>query len=111
MLGLLQRLGQGAYGRVNRGEWNCDSVAVKEFEDDDWDTYETELEQLSMVNHPNIIQLLAFARDTNMKFLVMEYADRGSLYKGTTKSFQCAIGSWKYFMAEKSISLIGSCLT
>ena len=84
MLGLLQRLGQGAYGRVNRGEWNCDSVAVKEFEDDDWDTYETELEQLSMVNHPNIIQLLAFARDTNMKFLVMEYADRGSLYKGTT---------------------------
>ena len=86
----LQRLGQGSYGRVNRGEWNYDSVAVKEFEDDDWDTYETELEQLSMGNHPNIIQLLAFARDTNIKFLVMEYADRGSLYKGICSNFNAS---------------------
>ena len=38
-----------------------------------------------MVNHPNIIQLLAYAREANKKFLVMEYADRGSLYKGTCK--------------------------
>lgn len=78
----LQRLGQGSYGRVNRGEWNHESVAVKEFEDDDWDTYETELDQLSRVNHPNIIRLLASSRDYDIKFLVMEYADRGSLYKG-----------------------------
>ena len=95
-------MGQGSYGRVNRAEWKGDNVAVKEFEEDDWETYETELDQLSRVNHPNIIRLLASSRENNLRFLVMEYADRGSLYKG-----QCAITSgfveslWKKLKGKK----------
>ena len=47
--------------------------------------FTVELRQLSRVEHPNIIRLYGFSSQPKHVYIVMEYADCGSLYKGGQK--------------------------
>lgn len=67
---------------VRRGKWKNITVAVKEIHTkDEIATFTKEVETLSRVHHPNIVQLFG-ASIKEPCCLVMEYADGGSLYDG-----------------------------
>ncbi|CAB4056108.1 MAP3K7 [Lepeophtheirus salmonis] len=76
-------IGRGSFGTVIRALWNEEEVAVKFFQPDKelLDAFAVEANQLSRVNHRNIIRLFGASFQPPHVFLVMEYADSGSLYK------------------------------
>ncbi|ESN92966.1 hypothetical protein HELRODRAFT_69369, partial [Helobdella robusta] len=75
-----QIVGRGAYGVVSRARWRNIDVAVKLIKtESERKAFVTELKQLSRVNHMNIVKLYG-ASTKQPVFLVMEYAEGGSLY-------------------------------
>ncbi|KAI1294642.1 Mitogen-activated protein kinase kinase kinase 7 [Halotydeus destructor] len=73
-------VGQGAFGTVKKGQWRGRDVAVKLFDlKQDGQNLEKELIALSRLDHPNIIKLFGASTGSPI-FLVMEYAEGGSLY-------------------------------
>ena len=81
-------LGKGSFGLVLRARWKGRDVAVKVFlgpqgeAGSNANAFSVELHQLSRVEHPNIIGLYGASTQPPNVFLVMEYAECGSLYKG-----------------------------
>ncbi|CAG2164318.1 unnamed protein product [Oppiella nova] len=75
-----QVVGRGAYGDVYRGVWNGNTVAVKQVKTINASHYDAELAQLSQLIHPNIVLLLATARDNISQWLIMEFTECGSLH-------------------------------
>lgn len=77
----MQEVGHGSYGTVYKAEWRDRFVAVKKFEANaDQKAIETEVKQLSRVRHKNIIALYGISIEHKSKFLIMEYAEGGSLH-------------------------------
>lgn len=75
-------LGKGSFGVVLRGRWRNGDVAIKVFQtESEHAAFLVELRQLSRVDHPNIIKLYGASTQPPYVFLVMEYAECGSLYK------------------------------
>ena len=68
---------------VLRGKWRQMDVAIKVFQtEQEHAAFLVELRQLSRVDHENIIKLYGASTQPPYIFLVMEYAENGSLYKG-----------------------------
>ena len=75
-------LGKGSFGVVLRGRWRQMDVAIKVFQtEQEHAAFLVELRQLSRVDHENIIKLYGASTQPPYIFLVMEYAENGSLYK------------------------------
>ena len=75
-------LGKGSFGVVLRGKWRQMDVAIKVFQtEQEHAAFLVELRQLSRVDHENIIKLYGASTQPPYIFLVMEYAENGSLYK------------------------------
>lgn len=75
-----QTLGSGSFGTVFKGKWKKHIVAVKQFKTrQEIDSFLVEVKQLSCVNHPNIVKLYGASSATDTAYLVMEYAEGGSL--------------------------------
>ena len=67
---------------VLRGKWRQMDVAIKIFQtEQEHAAFLVELRQLSRVEHENIIKLYGASTQPPYIFLVMEYAENGSLYK------------------------------
>jgi serine/threonine protein kinase len=83
---LVEAIGQGRFGKVWKGLWRDDPVAVKIFSSVDERSWSREVEiyQTVMLRHPNILGFIAADnKDTGMwtqLWLVMEYVDNGSLF-------------------------------
>lgn len=78
----MQKVGHGTFGIVYKAVWRDRYVAVKEFEpSSEQKAIETEVKQLSRVNHPNIIALYGIATNQKYNYLLMEYAEGGSLHQ------------------------------
>ncbi|XP_037900422.1 mitogen-activated protein kinase kinase kinase 7 [Glossina fuscipes] len=76
-----EKVGHGSYGVVYKAIWRDHYVAVKEFGPKaEQKAIETEVKQLSRVQHPNIIALYGLAANQMSTYLIMEYAEGGSLY-------------------------------
>ncbi|XP_055389542.1 mitogen-activated protein kinase kinase kinase 7 [Condylostylus longicornis] len=74
-------VGRGSFGTVYKAKWKDKYVAVKEFDVlADKKAIETEIKQLSRVEHPNIITLYGVSVTKTAINLIMEYAEGGSLY-------------------------------
>lgn len=79
---LFQILGKGSFGLVVRAQWRGLDVALKVFQtDNERTTFIVELRQLSRLKHPNIIKLYGASSQPPQVYLVMEFAECGSLYK------------------------------
>lgn len=79
-LSISRTLGSGSYGTVYKAKWGNHVVAVKEFRtQEEIQSFQVELEQLSRVNHDNIVQLFGASKTSDYAYLVMEFADYRSL--------------------------------
>lgn len=80
-------LGKGSYGlviraRLRHAHLQGHEVAIKIFQTEvERAAFVVEFRQLSRVQHPNIITLLGASTQPPNVYLVMEYAECGSLYK------------------------------
>ncbi|KAH8387974.1 hypothetical protein KR093_010732 [Drosophila rubida] len=78
---LSEKVGHGSYGVVYKANWRNQLVAVKEFfASAEQKDIEKEVKQLSRVKHPNIIALHGISSYQQGTYLIMEYAEGGSLY-------------------------------
>ncbi|XP_030378982.1 mitogen-activated protein kinase kinase kinase 7 [Scaptodrosophila lebanonensis] len=78
---LEEKVGHGSYGVVYKATWRNQLVAVKEFgASAEQKAIETEVKQLSRVKHVNIIALYGLSSYQQSTYLIMEYAEGGSLH-------------------------------
>ena len=76
-------LGQGNFGVVKKGQWRGTEVALKILQDEnvDYKEFVIEMNILSRLHHPNILQLLGSSTTTSPYIIVMEYMKNNSLEK------------------------------
>ncbi|XP_030078967.1 tyrosine-protein kinase JAK2-like [Drosophila hydei] len=86
-INFMESIGRGSFGIVYRADWLKNDVAVKKIkiiEAENKDTalkaFEKEVNQLSLTNHENIVKLYGSCSHENFAYLVMDYAECGSLY-------------------------------
>ncbi|KAH8362228.1 hypothetical protein KR200_007935 [Drosophila serrata] len=78
---LREKVGHGSYGVVCKAVWRDKLVAVKEFfASAEQKDIEKEVKQLSRVKHANIIALHGISSYQQATYLIMEYAEGGSLH-------------------------------
>ncbi|VDN10659.1 unnamed protein product [Dibothriocephalus latus] len=83
---LEERIGEGRYGEVWRGTWQCDQVAAKIFSSRDENSWAREIQiyQTVMLRHANILGFIAADNKDNglstELWLITEYHRLGSLY-------------------------------
>ncbi|XP_030563190.1 mitogen-activated protein kinase kinase kinase 7 [Drosophila novamexicana] len=76
-----EKVGHGSYGVVCKAIWRNQLVAVKEFfASAEQKDIQKEVKQLSRVKHPNIIALHGTSSAQQATYLIMEYAEGGSLH-------------------------------
>lgn len=78
-------IGEGAFGKVHEGKWRGKSVAVKllicqDLRSDILHEFQSEVEIMSVLRHPNICRLLGACMDPPHRALVVELLQRGSLW-------------------------------
>ena len=82
-------LGSGSYGEVRRGKWRGTDVAIKTYfaQTDKANIldFESEVQMLSTLRHPNILQFLGLVTQPKMS-IVTELMPRGSLFQILHKS-------------------------
>lgn len=75
-----ETLGSGSFGTVFKGRWRGRHVAVKQFKTrEEIDSFLVEVKQLSCVKNPNIVTLYGASTLSDTAYLIMEYAEGGSL--------------------------------
>ncbi|KAF7267700.1 hypothetical protein GWI33_019092 [Rhynchophorus ferrugineus] len=83
----LEVVGEGSFGVVSKGIWQDKYVAVKTItRDAEKEALLVEIRQLSRVEHENIVKLYGACTKGVQFFLVMEYAEGGSLFNVLHKS-------------------------
>lgn len=75
-------LGRGAHGLVYKGVFKDGTLAAikkpsRDLQQDAWDTFATELEVLSKLNHKRLVRLLGYCKDEII--LVYEFMENGTL--------------------------------
>eukprot|EP01117_Protostelium_nocturnum_P018525 TRINITY_DN7768_c0_g1_i1.p1 TRINITY_DN7768_c0_g1~~TRINITY_DN7768_c0_g1_i1.p1 ORF type:complete len:1193 (+),score=287.92 TRINITY_DN7768_c0_g1_i1:35-3580(+) len=80
-----QIIGSGNFGEVFLGSWDDSAVALKsltvEAEGTDVEKqWKEEIRLLSALNHPNVVRLWGLYEQGGKVFMVMEFAQKGSLY-------------------------------
>lgn len=93
---------------VYKGEWEEKLVAIKNItRDAEKKAFLVEVRQLSRVDHENIVKLYGACTTGAQFFLVMEYAEGGSLFnvlhKSTLGYTMAHAMSWAYQCAKVSI--------
>lgn len=80
---ILERIGRGSFGVVKKGTWRGTDVAVKILMDGtvDHDEFVMEMDILSRLHHPNVLQLLGSSTASTPFVIVMEYMANNSLEK------------------------------
>ncbi|KAL9657575.1 hypothetical protein ABK040_001002 [Willaertia magna] len=77
------KIGEGGSGRVFRARWKTNEVALKTIklnnEELQSDFFENEASLLSSLRHPNIVTFYGICISDNLKFIVTEYMNGGSL--------------------------------
>jgi hypothetical protein len=78
-------IGEGAFGKVHEGKWRGKAVAIKllicqELRNDILNEFQSEVEIMSVLRHPNICRLLGACMDPPNRALVVELLQRGSLW-------------------------------
>ena len=80
------KIGRGAFAQVYKAFWKETEyyVAVKQFDTSQMpeETVESvlmEVNLLGSLNHPNILRILGYHRDDESLYLMLEYAEEGSL--------------------------------
>lgn len=84
-LALDKVIGEGAFGKVYKGTWKNKAVAVKvllhqDLRPDVVSEFETEVQIMSVLNHPNICMLLGACLEPAKRALVLELVEQGSLW-------------------------------
>lgn len=84
-LSLQKVIGEGAFGKVYKALYRGQKVAVKvlikqNLSDDVVREFETEVKIMSLLNHPNICRLLGACLQPYNRALVIELAEKGSLW-------------------------------
>lgn len=84
-LALDRVIGEGAFGKVYKGTWKQRPVAVKvlihqDLRPDVVREFETEVQIMSVLNHPNICMLLGACLEPSNRALVLELVEQGSLW-------------------------------
>jgi tRNA A-37 threonylcarbamoyl transferase component Bud32 len=84
-LKLQEMIGQGAFGTVHRANWRGTTVAVKilvcqTLTTDVLEEFETEVQIMSILRHPNICLLMGACLNPPTRCLVVEYLPKGSLW-------------------------------
>ncbi|EDV24700.1 uncharacterized protein TRIADDRAFT_25066, partial [Trichoplax adhaerens] len=75
-------VGRGSFGVVHKARWRSQIIAVKIIEiDQNQEEIQKEVDQLSQLDHPNIIQLFGISILQSAPSLLMEFSDCGSLQK------------------------------
>jgi len=80
-------IGQGAFGRVFKGEWNGSRVAIKQMHidnartmsEDDRKFMYREVRLWKQLHHPNILNLYGACLEATSPFLVMQYCPFGNM--------------------------------
>ena len=74
-------IGQGKFGKVYLADWNGTEVVAKlmnkEIEEEKKDLFLKELDVMTKLHHPNIVQILGYVEDPFI--IVMEYLPNGEL--------------------------------
>ncbi|KAF1795619.1 Protein kinase-like domain [Phytophthora cactorum] len=71
-------IGEGAFGKVHEGKWRGKSVA--DLRSDILNEFQSEVEIMSVLRHPNICRLLGACMEPPHRALVVELLQRGSLW-------------------------------
>jgi mitogen-activated protein kinase kinase kinase 3 len=81
---LTKLLGRGAFGEVHQAAWNGQLVAIKKLlvdtnKPDSIEKIEREIKALEQIKHSNIIEYFGNYFQDNYVYLIMKYAENGSL--------------------------------
>ena len=78
-------IGIGSFGVVKRAKYKGNDVAVKIFNIGVQNDFAKEANNLKRISHENIIKIIDYGdrsfNKANFDFIVMEYAEMGSLHK------------------------------
>eukprot|EP01124_Arcella_intermedia_P031925 TRINITY_DN7339_c0_g1_i2.p1 TRINITY_DN7339_c0_g1~~TRINITY_DN7339_c0_g1_i2.p1 ORF type:complete len:648 (+),score=125.67 TRINITY_DN7339_c0_g1_i2:29-1972(+) len=107
-LEFLDRIGNGAFGVVWRGqlresssEWGVE-VAIKKLTSDtpkeSLEDFKKEVTMLQSISHPNIVKLFGVCLEPSM-MLVMEYCSRGTLYHVMSSNDSQIVFKWERFFS------------
>ncbi|XP_032593455.1 uncharacterized protein LOC116805478 isoform X3 [Drosophila grimshawi] len=80
---IYEKIGDGSFGVVNRAEWSNRTIALKKITPQTKSSLQAiknEIKFLSDLSHKNIVKLYATASHSQTFYLLMEYAECGSLY-------------------------------
>jgi serine/threonine protein kinase len=83
---LKKLIGLGAYGQVYQGIWHDQIVAVKKIPTNDPRIINKEIKVLKSLNNENIIQYFGELSKDGNAFIIMEFAEQGSLNYWIEKS-------------------------
>jgi len=106
-----QILGRGQYATVYKGKWRCLDVAVKKFNPQckphDRIHLKKEIDILTKMHHPHIVQILGVSWDPFM--LVLEWMPRGNL-RQVMEKIKFAIFPWCLHTQKKKTWSIQLCI-
>lgn len=80
-----RKIGEGAFGKVYRGKWSGRAVAIKvlvcqDLRSDIMAEFQSEVEIMSILRHPNICRLLGACMEPPNRAIVVELCPGGSLW-------------------------------
>ncbi|XP_037815273.1 mitogen-activated protein kinase kinase kinase 7-like [Lucilia sericata] len=79
---LQEEVGRGTFGVVHKASWRDRYVAVKKFNcNSKINAFEIQIKQFSRVKHPNIIAFYGISSNEKSNYMIMEYAEGGSLHQ------------------------------
>eukprot|EP00850_Spirogloea_muscicola_P023050 SM000325S12643 [mRNA] locus=s325:81290:87287:+ [translate_table: standard] len=81
-----ERVGQGSYGKVYRGDWQGSDVAVKVFLEQDiqqeaLQEFKAEVAIMRRLRHPNVVLFMGCVTKPPHLSILTEFCPRGSLYR------------------------------
>lgn len=72
-------IGEGARGKVYKGQLDEQVVAIKKVDPNDNKKFLVEVMVLSLLYHPNIVDIIGYCADGDLRLLVYKYMPLGSL--------------------------------
>lgn len=80
-----KKIGGGSFGTVFKGEWRGTDIAVKVVKNDvDTAEFDIEMDIISRLHHPNILQFLGACTNVRPHMIIMEYMTNDTLESANT---------------------------